>query len=167
MKSKILTILFFLFLTSEAFAYKNYIFNSKEKIKISVSQKDRLLKYLQGSYYSYSEKKNVKYVAPMVFAISEDGSTSLIISCSSIMSFDCDLGVNIYQMISKIKKKTDKNLKLIFIEDRFLVNNVKLKNKSDLNSFFTNYFVTLNTKINENIFFDQILFETEIEKPGD
>ena len=174
---KITILLFLIFgICINAHASSKLIYNSSEKIKITIEQKKRLENYLSDNFYSYSQQhqSNGHYGA-MIFALSEDGSVSSILACSSIITIDCREGVNPYQIVQKAKKSSNNNdVKILFKEKQFVAN----KNKINLSSVYTDGFkkdvfeiiFKENFQIIEsknNIFLDRVIFETHSPSDDD
>ena len=119
---KILTIMFLVFLTSglyncsQAIGLKNLY--GQNDLQLNSSQLKRFEDYLKGEYYSFELQRKVSH-KPIMFAISSDGSTSLIFSCASSHA-DCNVGVHIYQFIKRYSKKSGKDLKIFALKDKIV-----------------------------------------------
>ena len=126
-------------------------------LQLNSSQLKRFEDYLKGEYYSFELQRNVSH-KPIMFAISNDGSTSLIFSCASIYA-DCNAGVEIYQFLKRYSKKSGKDLKIFALKNKIVwaENSLQIKKGFDLkNSFlnrinFTNFNEVNNVK---NSFYD-------------
>ncbi len=156
---KTLTVLFLFVFTSNGYAYTQLINRSNEKIKISERQVERFKSYLKGNFYSYSLQVQGGMWAPLFFALSDDGNVSAIVSCYGTNTYDCNHVVEVNQIIEKAKKETNKDLKIIAIENilydqgkKIPITNQDLK---DWNKFILDNFVVI--KSEKNRYFDTIL----------
>ena len=150
----VIVILFLSFTDSNALS--RYIYKSSEKINITQAQKQRLIGYLEGTFFSYSENNQEKQLSPLMFAISKDGSVSSLLACNSISYYDCNPHVNIFQIIKKAEKKTNQDLKIIFFGDRLKYNNENIKVElKNFDKIFAKHFNLI--KNSENYFFDRVL----------
>jgi len=165
MKIKFFFIIFSLLFITNSYAYKNYIYNLNKKINITDVQLKRLYNYLEGNSYS-SNKKIEKHLSPMVFAISSDGTTSGLIFCNSFKSIDCDLNLNAYQLIMKVKKNSNQNLKIIFIENRFITNqkNIRVTSENISSLIKEEFLITKNKKDN---YYQNIIDIRSVVNPTD
>ena len=66
-------------------------------------QLERFNDYLHGEFYSNELNRKVSH-NPIMFAISSDGTTSLLFACAS-RSSQCNPGVQIYQVLKRYSKK--------------------------------------------------------------
>ena len=87
-------------------------------LQLNSSQLKRFEDYLKGEYYSFELQRNVSH-KPIMFAISNDGSTSLIFSCASNQA-DCNVGVHIYQLVKRYSKKSGKDLKIFALKNKIV-----------------------------------------------
>ena len=87
-------------------------------LQLNSSQLKRFEDYLKGEYYSFELQRNVSH-KPIMFAISSDGSTSLIFSCASNQA-DCNVGVHIYQLVKRYSKKSGKDLKIFALKNKIV-----------------------------------------------
>ena len=87
-------------------------------LQLNSSQLKRFEDYLKGEYYSFELQRNVSH-KPIMFAISSDGSTSLIFSCASSQA-DCNVGVHIYQLVKRYSKKSGKDLKIFALKNKIV-----------------------------------------------
>jgi hypothetical protein len=129
--------IFFIFVFSCAGKYQLNNFYGKTELILNKVQLDRFNNYLKGEYYSNELNRKVSH-RPIMFAISADGSTSLIFSCASI-STECNLGVNIYQLLKRYSKKSNKEMfifalknKIVWSGNNYVVKENKLNDSNKL-----------------------------------
>ena len=127
-------------------------------LQLNSSQLKRFEDYLKGEYYSFELQRNVSH-KPIMFAISNDGSTSLIFSCASIYA-DCNEGVEIYQFLKRYSKKSGKDLKIFALKNKIVwgantvfinTKNVDIENLSLTGVIFVN---SKETNDLQNTFYD-------------
>ena len=139
-------------------------FYGKTELKINKNQLDRFNSYLKGEYFSNELKRNVSH-RPIMFAISADGSTSLLFSCASVTN-ECNPGVNIYQVIKRYSKKSNKELfifalknKIVWSDNNYEVKGSKLIENS---GFLKNvYFDLKYGNQSDNRFYDISILPTD------
>lgn len=125
------------FLISCAGNYHLSSMHGKSQLVVNKVQLDRFNSYLKGEFYSYELKRKVSH-NPIMFAISADGTTSLIFSCVS-RSTECNPGVSIYQLIKRYSKKSNKEMfifalknKIVWADSNYLVKGYKLNEQNEL-----------------------------------
>jgi len=124
-------------LTSCAGKYHLSNFYGQAEIVLNKSQLNRFNNYLSGEYYSYELNRKVSH-RPIMFAISIDGTTSLLFACASI-SNECDPNVSIYQVLKRYSKKSNKEMyifalknKIVWSGNNYLIKGNKLNVSSGL-----------------------------------
>lgn len=118
------------------------LINSSD-INISDKQIERFKEYFKGNYYSYEFKRKEINTSPIMFAITEDGTESLIIMCDNMLSnLSCDANVKIVQLTKYFEKKLNKKLKIISIDKNIYSNNntIYIKNEKLLDQAIKKYF---------------------------
>ena len=102
----------------------------QNNLQLNSSQLKRFKDYVRGEYYSFELERYVSH-QPIMFAISNDGSTSLIFACAS-RHMQCNNGVEMYQFIKRYSKKSGKDLKIFAIKDKIVwgENNKIIKSKN-------------------------------------
>jgi len=150
-------IVLFIFLISCSGNYHLSNFFGKSELALNKFQLDRFNDYLKGEYYSNELKRKVSH-KPIMFAISSDGMTSLLFACASITN-DCNPGVNIYQVLKRYSKKSNKEMfifalknKIVWSGNSFLVRDEKLDSPSGV--IKNVYFDAKDTKLSDNRFYD-------------
>ena len=128
---------FCIFLFSCAGKYHLNNFYGKTELILNKVQLDRFNNYLKGEYYSNELSRKVSH-RPIMFAISADGSTSLLFSCASI-STECNPGINIYQLLKRYSKKSNKQMfifalknKIVWSGNNYVVKGNKLNVSNEL-----------------------------------
>lgn len=112
-------VLIFLLLTSSCAKLPSLNnFYADKNMKISKIQYQRLNNYLSKEFYSYQIKREV-FAYPMAFLISSDGTKSLIIACNSL-SNDCNLNIQIYQLIKKYERTQNIDFKILAIHENII-----------------------------------------------
>ena len=133
-------------------------------------QKERFMDYISGEYYSTEFKRAENQKTPMVFAISEDGSSSFALMCDELEGGDCGTGVFILQKVAQYSKKAGKQLKIFAIKNKIVWDgsNSRVQNIDDLNSFTKSYSFIKIQKMSDNevTFYDEI-FERRIDNCDD
>jgi len=159
---KLFKIIFLVFLTfglsscSKTIGLKK--FYGQNTLQLNSSQLKRFKNYLKGEYYSFELQRKVSH-QPIMFAISSDGSTSLIFSCASSQE-DCNVGVQIYQLIKRYSKRSGKDLKIFALKNKIVwgVNAVFVNNKNfditDLSLTNITFVNSRETNDLRNIFYD-------------
>ena len=107
--------------------------------------------YLHGEFYSYEIGRNI-IAQPLVFLISESGNKSIILACHGLIN-ECNIDVQIYQIIKKYNKKENDNFKILAYEKKLLIKTTQL-------SSFKNKNIIRNNK-NSKIFFDKIFIAAD------
>lgn len=118
----------------------NYHLNSmygKSRLVLNKVQLDRFNSYLAGEFYSNEIERKVVH-NPIMFAISADGTTSLLLACASNSS-KCNPGVKIYQTLKRYSKKSKKELfifalnnKIVWSGNSYYVKSKMLEKESSL-----------------------------------
>ena len=118
----------------------NYHLNSlsgKSKLTLNKIQLERFNDYLHGEFYSNELNRKVSH-NPIMFAISSDGTTSLLFACVS-RSSQCNPGVQIYQVLKRYSKKSNKEMyifalgnKIVWSGNDILIKNKKLEENASL-----------------------------------
>jgi hypothetical protein len=129
----------------------------KTQLVLNKVQLERFNSYLKGEFYSHELNRKVSH-NPIMFAISADGTTSLIFSCVS-KSTECNPGIYIYQLIKKYSKKTNKEMfifslknKIVWANNNYVVKGNKLNEPHEL---LTNvYFNLKDNNSANNKFYD-------------
>ena len=124
-----------------------------ENHSIKNEQLKRLQNYLLGDFYSYEIGRNV-FAYPIAFLISENGDKSAILACQGIVN-DCNVSVQIYQLLKKYEIKTKSKFYILALDKKFVSPNIKLNNITQSN--ITKQFL----EKNNNIFFDHILIPSD------
>ena len=158
---KFLKIIFLVFLTiglsncSKTIGLKKLY--GQNVLQLNSFQLKRFEDYLKGEYYSFDLQRKVSH-RPIMFAISTDGSTSLIFSCASTHT-DCNEGVEIYQFLKRYSKKSGKDLMIFALKNKIVWagNSLKINEGFDFkNSFLNRINFTEFNEINniKNSFYD-------------
>jgi len=93
----------------------------KNTLELNDFQIEKFREYLNGRFYSNELKKISPYNKPMLFAVSKNGKSSLIIACY-YQGNPCDLGVFGYQSLRKYSKKLGNELFIFALENRIVWN---------------------------------------------
>ena len=109
---KTIYIFFLLFLSGIlAGCSSNYHLNKfygKSQLVLNKVQLDRFNNYLEGEFYSHELERQVSH-KPIMFAISADGTSSLLFACASNYD-ECNPNVQIYQALKRYSKKSNKEM---------------------------------------------------------
>lgn len=142
----------FLFLNSCSSFKTLKAYYVSDKITISNKQLSRLKNYLSGEIYSYEIERFV-YASPLAFLISKDGKKSIILACEGIDD-NCNIHVQIFQLIQKYNKKENDSFKILALKRKIVKKNNNLIGLSKNAKF---------SKIlkDKKIFFDKILVPTD------
>lgn len=120
---KILFLIFLIFFTfscsSNKFGYNKLI--GSGNLDINEYQLLKFVEYLKGNFYSDELRQNTYNNVPIFFAVSKDGSSSIIVSCYS--KDPCNLGIKTYQFLQKYSKKFKKDLFIFALENRVVWDN--------------------------------------------
>ena len=147
------------FLILVIFAIFNYFFiphsfsnvSDSKKTSISISQNsyERVIGYLDGNFFSYSENKKITKALGMYLALSEDGESSAISYCQDFL-MTCNK--NLVKIRTKMLCERISNSKCIvlFNEDIYLPSKERIKKKKYqiLNKYFLIF--KSNEEINKN-----------------
>ena len=164
---KILSI-FFLFIISCSNLGTIESKTGKSDLLLNQEQYERFTSYLSGKYYSYEFQRNEYNKSPIAFAISKDGSKSLMLMCEDNIR-TCDNGVYILQTISRFSKKLNEDLYIFALGKKIIWNNKKknIRNISDFDSYLNSNNqikkIKKNTKA-KNQFFDIVFDVSETDK---
>ena len=140
----------------------------KSDLILNQKQYERFISYLNGKYYSYEFERNEYNKSPIAFAISKDGSKSLMLMCEDNIR-TCDNGVYILQTISRFSKKLNEDLYIFALGKKIIWNNKKknIRNISDFDSYLNSNNqikkIKKNTKA-KNQFFDIVFDVSETDK---
>jgi len=115
----------------------NQIENKIIQMKLTQASYDRMVNYIEGNFYSFSENKKITKAIGMYFAISDDGKSTAISYCQDFL-MTCRKSLvkartkMLCERISKIK------CTVIFNEDKFLISKKRInkKNIQYLNDYF-------------------------------
>ena len=121
-----------------------------ESTELSKNQTKRLSNYLNGEFYSYEIGRNVS-AYPVAFLISDSGKKSVILACEGITN-ECNISVQIYQILKKYEKKNKEKFYILALE-KTLIHNYKFREQLSKKK--------INLKKNKNIFFDYIFLPTD------
>lgn len=150
MIKKILPIFIFILLVS---CKSNFIENKRgtENIKINKDQFNRITDYFRGNFFSYELGQKILN-SPLMFAISNDGKSSLILSCRAPNSYECKPGVFYHQIIWRTEKKEKKKLYIFAIGDKIVWKNYNYdyKNNEKLEKFLLEKNILDNKDFNKN-----------------
>lgn len=102
-------------------------------LKLETKQQIRLNNYLNQEFYSFELERRVE-AFPLLFAITEDGQTSLIIACQGYQN-NCNPNVKIFQIIKRHEKKINKKFKILAIEKKIVWKNFKKQKVKNLKFF--------------------------------
>ena len=102
----------------------------KNNIVLNKVQLNRFNNYLKGEYYSFELERNVSH-KPIMFAISDDGKTSLLLSCASNTS-ECNPNIQIYQALKRYSKKSNKKIFIFALNDKIVWSGNAFKVKGNL-----------------------------------
>ena len=137
----------------------NYHLNSlygKSKLTLNKIQLERFNDYLHGEFYSNELNRKVSH-NPIMFAISSDGTTSLLFACAS-RSCQCNPGVQIYQVLKRYSKKSNKEMYIFALGDKivwsgndYLIKNKKLEENARLKNISFNL---LDNQASRNTLYD-------------
>lgn len=105
-----------------------------ENLKISEKQILRLSNYLNGDFYSYEIERRVS-AYPIAFLISRNGDKSVILACDGVFN-DCNINVQIFQLIMKYNKAENEDYKILALEKKILIKNHEILNKIKKNKIF-------------------------------
>lgn len=123
-----------------------------ENLKISEKQISRLSNYLNGDFYSYEIERRVS-AYPIAFLISSNGDKSVILACDGVIN-DCNINVQIFQLIMKYNKAENEDYKILALEKKILIKNHEILNKIKKNKI-------LKLKKNNQLFRDLILVPSD------
>ena len=121
MKS-IFVFLFLIFVSCQNYSFQNLI--GSEQLEINDYQIDKFHNYLTGNFYSDELKQKTSNNTPLIFAISKNGKSSLIISCQGIGNI-CNPDIYIYQSLKKYSKKLGNELYIFSIGRTIVWSNLK------------------------------------------
>ena len=161
---KIFIITFIFFLSHCSLSQYNTKLHGKNLILINSEQLNRFSEYLNGKYYSYELKREIANQSPLMFAITQDGSSSILLSCNSLFVNECNSHMLNYILLERFKKKYDKQFFIFAIEDKIVwgQSNLKInKNKNiqkQISKIKNINFIKEKTK---NIFIDFSLLKTD------
>lgn len=127
-------------------------FTIKQNFKISDKQILRLSNYLNGNFYSYEIKRNV-VAYPIAFILSKNGDKSALLACEGIIN-DCNVNVQIFQLIKKYNKIENDDYKILALEKRILLKNHNILNKIEKNKIHK-------LKKNDQLYRDFILIPSD------
>lgn len=124
------------------------------EIKLSQKQEQRFLDYISGEYYSFEIKRKV-LATQIIFGVSLDGNSSLLLSCNGV-KHSCNPNVGIYQNLRKVEKKVGP-VKIFAIGKKIVWNqkNIIVNNAKEWNEFKIKNNIKI-IKSNQNYFFDKI-----------
>jgi len=154
--------IFFLFflsgiLTSCSSNYHLNNFYGKSQLVLNKVQLDRFNNYLEGEFYSHELERQVSH-KPIMFAISADGTSSLLFACASSYT-ECSPNVQIYQVLNRYSKKLNKemfifslNNKIVWSGNAYIVKGKLLEKDSHLLNNVS--FDTKDNKLSNNKLYD-------------
>ena len=90
----------------------------KSQLVLNKVQLDRFNSYLEGEFYSNEIERKVSH-NPIMFAISADGTTSLIFACVS-RSSECNPGVKLYQVLKRYSIKSNKEMFIFALNNKIV-----------------------------------------------
>ena len=124
---KIFIVICILFFSNCSISQYNTVLHGKNSIEINHEQLNRFSAYLNGKYYSYELKREIANQSPLMFAITKDGSTSILLSCNSLFVNECNSHMLNYMLLERFKKKYNKQFFIFAIEDKIVWDEANLK----------------------------------------
>ena len=163
MKAKISILFIFLLFSCNkqtSFINQNTL---KSSLKLTDNQIVRLNSYIDSNYYSEQLKRKVPF-SPLMFAVTEDGHDSVILSCTE-RSYECTPGIRYFQTLKKYETKINKKFFIIAIENKLKWNNrtISLKNRQDIDNLISTKTIIKTKKNNNERFFDEFITPIDTE----
>ena len=124
---KVFIVIIILFLSNCSLSQYNTVLYGKNSIVINHEQLNRFTDYLNGKYFSYELKREIDNQAPLMFAITMDGSSSILLSCNSLFVNECNSHMLNYILLERFKKKYNKQFFIFAIEDKIVWDKSNLK----------------------------------------
>ena len=135
-KTKLLAILIIILFNTSSQSNEKKTLN-EIAIQTSEFSYDRIIGFIKGDFFSYSENKKITKALGMYFALSESGSNTAISYCQDFL-MTCDK--NLVKIRTKMlcERISNEKCKIIFNEDKFLINNkrINVKKIEELKKYF-------------------------------
>ncbi len=160
-------IIFFFSIHASASANKfHYTFNNST-IKLSESSFERLNGFFKGNFYSYFLKKQITDASGIYFAISRDGTHSVISYCDDTNIWNCSEDFAKFQSVKLCERISKQECFILANNNEILINKKEYKIS---NQGLDNTFLQLNNAIttfniaNNNELHTEIRYPTNEEK---